>query len=221
MVVLKNNTKKIYILAGLISIVLYVAGVGTGYFVQGSTFGFVESEIGDVKDEISIVEQELPLLSLRGDGSCRILNTLSLDVNDKLNSILSSLVELERQGVSGEAYDELLNDYTSLAVRGWILDRDIKLNCQDESVSAMYFFSVPCEDCIEQGEIIDEMRLKYGEGFSVFVLNSDIDQPAVKILTRSFNITETPAMIIDSKPFLGKMSRDSLDNLICTKLNDC
>ena len=218
---MKNNAKKIYIVAALLSLVLYVAGVGTGYFIQGDTFGFVQTEIGDVKDEISIVEQELPLLSLRGEGSCRILNTLSLDVNDKLNSILSSLVELERQGVSGETYDELLNDYTSLAVRGWILDRDIKQNCQDDSVSALYFFSVPCDECIDQGEIIGEMRRKYGEGFSVFVLNSDTDQPAVKILTKSFNITETPSMIIDSKPFIGKMSRDTLDNLICTKLNEC
>ena len=205
----------------MISIVLYIAGVATGYNLQQNISEVVGEDIVQVRSDITTVEQEIPLLSLRGEGSCRILSTLSLDVNERLNFILNNLIELENRGASGEVYDDLLIDYTSLVVRGWILDRDIKDSCDYSSVPTLYFYSVPCDDCIEQGKIIDGLRDKYGDRFPVFVLNSKIDQPAVKILTRSFNITETPALIIGSKAYQGKMSRETLDNEICVALGEC
>ncbi len=218
---LKANYKRVYIAAGVISIFLYAAGIATGYFLQGDIFGVVEGEIGKIESDISVVEQELPLLSLRGEGSCRILSTLSSDVNYRLNRILEKIVELERQGANRDVYNKLLNDYTSLAVRGWILDKDIQQSCSSDSVIALYFYSVPCDDCVEQGEIFEEIEAKYGERFSVFVLNKDIDQPAINILARSFNITETPAIILDSRTFQGLMSRDALDTYVCKKLKEC
>jgi hypothetical protein len=215
------GTRKVYILAAVLSVVLYVAGIATGYNLQqeiSSTFG---GEIASIRSDIYLVEQELPLLSLRGEGSCTILYTLSSDVSSRLNLILDRIVELERRGVTGSEYDGLLKDYTSLTVRGWILDKDIKQSCLDTSVPILYFYSVPCDDCIEQGMILDRLREKYGRKLPVFSLNSGIDQPAIKILTKSFNITRTPAMIIDSLVIQGSVTEEALDKMICSRLKSC
>lgn len=216
-----RGVKRIYLIAGVISLVLYIAGIATGYLLQGDISGIVAGEIDQVREDISTVEQELPLLSLRGEGSCSILSTLSTDVNGRLNSILNNIIELENQGASGENYDKLVNDYTSLTVRGWILDKDIKQSCNENTLPTLYFYSVPCDDCLAQGEIITELRNKYGNKFSVFVLNAGIDQSAIKILTKSFNIDKTPALIIDSVPFQGFISKEDLENVICKELNEC
>lgn len=216
-----KSLRRIYVIAGIISLVLYVAGIATGYYLQGDIFGIVESDIDKVRSDISTVEQEIPLLSLRGEASCNILPTLSTDVNDRLNRILNEIIDLEQNRKTNDAYNKLLNDYTSLAVRGWILDKDIKQSCGDDSVPTLYFFSVPCEDCIEQGKILTELREKYGKGFPVFSLNARADQPAIKILTKSFNITETPSLILDSTPIQGFVSKENLDNIICKKLRAC
>lgn len=216
-----KSTRKIYLIAAVISIVLYAAGVGTGYVLQGSVTGLVQGEISKVRSDLSTVDQELPLLSLRGEGSCSVLSTFSVDVNDRLNSILNNIVDLESQGASGEDYSKLVDDYTTLAVRGWILDKDIKQNCEDDTLPTLYFYSVPCADCLEQGQIVSEMRGKYGAKFPVFVLNTGANQPVVKILTRSFNITRTPALIVDSTPLQGLVSSQDLNDLICKKLGEC
>lgn len=218
---MRSNYKRVYAVAGIISIILYAAGIATGYLLQEDIFGVVEGEIGKIESDISAVEQELPLLSLRGEGSCRILATLSSDVNSRLNGILEKIVELENQGASRDVYNRLLNDYTSLAVRGWILDKDIQQSCTSDSVIALYFYSVPCEDCVEQGEIFRRIDDRYGDRFSVFVLNKDIDQPAINILARSFNITRAPAIILDSRSFQGLMSEEALDTYVCKKLKEC
>lgn len=213
-----RGVKRVYLAAGIISIVLYVAGVATGYYLQGDIFGIVEGEITKIKGEISVVEQELPLLSLRGEGSCSILSTLSSDVNDRLNTILENIASLERQGASGDIYNKLVGDYTSLTVRGWILDKDIKQSCAENTLPTLYFYSVPCDNCLEQGEIITELKSKYGKKFPVFVLNSEIDQPAVKILKKSFDIDQTPALIIDSVSLQGLTSKENLEKMICSKI---
>lgn len=216
-----SGTRRVYLLAAIISIVLYAAGVGTGYYLQGDISGIVEGQIGEVRQDISTVEQELPLLSMRGEGSCSVLSTLSSDVNAKIDSILEKIVDLERRGASREAYDSLLSDYTSLAVRGWILSKDIQQSCIDNSVPVLYFYSVPCDDCVEQGEIMDVLKKKYGEKLQVFALNYQIDQSSVKILTKSFGIESTPAILIESRTFQGLVSEDALDKMICTKLKSC
>lgn len=216
-----RGARRVYVLAVVLSVVLYVAGVATGYNLQQDISATLGGEIAAVKADMYAVEQELPLLSLRGEGSCTILSTLSSDVNSRLDSILGRIVELEEQGAGGGVYDGLVKDYTSLAVRGWILDKDIKQSCLDASVPVLYFYSVPCGDCIEQGMILDRLKEKYGKKLPVFVLNSDIDQPAVKILTRSFNITKTPAVIIDSRAMQGLVSEEALDKMICTRLKSC
>ena len=221
-VILRNSgAKRIYFIAALISIILYVAGVGTGYYLQGGLSSFIEGQIGEVRQDISTVEQELPLLSMRGEGSCSVLSTLSSDVNTKIDSILRKIVDLETRGASKEVYDSLLGDYTSLAVRGWILSKDIQQSCIDNSVPVLYFYSVPCDDCVEQGKIIDGLKEKYGKRFQVFALNREIDQSSVKILTKSFGIDRTPAILIESRTFQGLVSEEALDNMICTKLKSC
>ena len=216
-----SGAKRIYFIAAVISIVLYAAGVGTGYYLQGDLSSLVEGQIGDVREDILTVEQELPLLSMRGEGSCSVLSTLSSDVSAKTDSILERIVELETRGASKEVYDSLIGDYTSLAVRGWILSKDIQQSCIDNSVPVLYFYSVPCDDCVEQGRIIDRMKEKYGKRLQVFALNSRVDQSSVKILTKSFGVEETPAILIESRTFQGLVSEDALDKMICTKLKSC
>ncbi|MBI4894411.1 MAG: thioredoxin family protein [Candidatus Aenigmarchaeota archaeon] len=216
-----SGAKRVYFIAAVISIVLYAAGVGTGYYLQGDISGLVEGQIGEVRKDISTVEQELPLLSMRGEGSCSVLSTLSSDVNAKIDSILGKIVDLEQRGASKEVYDSLLGDYTSLAVRGWILSKDIQQSCIDNSVPVLYFYSVPCDDCIDQGRIIDVLKEKYGEKLQVFAINHQIDQSSVRILAKSFGIDRTPAILIESRTFQGLVSEDALDKMVCTKLKSC
>lgn len=216
-----RSAKKIYAVAGVLSIVLYVAGVATGYYLQGDVSQVFESEISDVREDISAVEQELPLLSLRGEGSCRILTTLSSDINGRLGNIAERIISIENQGVRGENYEKLIEDYTSLTVRGWILSRDIQQSCSGDRLTILYFYSVPCADCIEQGRVLDQMKEKYGNKISVFVLNRNIDQSAVNILANSFNITETPALVIESKAFEGIVTAGQLEDAVCVKTGDC
>jgi len=216
-----SGAKRIYFIAAAISIILYIAGVGTGYYLQGDLSSIIEGQIGDVRKDISTVEQELPLLSMRGEGSCSILSTLSSDVSAKTDFILERIVELETRGASKDVYDSLIADYTSLAVRGWILSKDIQQSCIDNSVPVLYFYSVPCDDCIEQGKIIDAMKDRYGKKLQVFALNSQVDQSSVKILTKSFGVERTPAMLIESRTFQGLVSEEALDKMICKKLKSC
>ncbi len=171
--------------------------------------------------EINKIEQELPLLNLRGENNCKIFNLISLDVNDRLNLLLNSIIELENKGIIGKEYESLLNDYTSLVIRNWVINRDIQNDCTSNKVLLLYFYSVPCEDCIKQGNVIDKVKINYGENLSVFVLNSGLDSSALEILLKSFNINETPSMVINSDVYQGIINEKDLNEIICDKLDNC
>ena len=115
---------------------------------------------------------------------------------------------------------ELEKDYSLLSVRAWILNSYVTEKCVEDKVVILYFYSVPCSDCIKQGNILDDLReKKFKDRLRVFVLNYDSDEEIVKVLKKTYNITETPSIVIGNSTYVGLMERDKLSDIILKSLS--
>jgi len=90
----------------------------------------------------------------------------------------------------------------------------LKEKCYLNDHVILYFYSVPCEKCIKQGNILDQLRENKVKNMKVFVLDVNVDEPIVQTLKKTYNITATPAIIINEKKYEGLIQQEELEKLI-------
>lgn len=213
---MKRSLRSLYIVVGVISIILYVLGIVTGIYVQKSLLSSVETAINSIKSDVENAQQEYILFSLRGKESCPILSSLSIEISNKLRNLANELIDLESKGESGSKFIELKKEYGVLSIRSWILRSAINANCDEDILPVLFYYSVPCPDCLQQGRILDELREEnYLEKASVYVLDKDIDHPLVKTLVKSHNVTIVPSIVVGDKVYQGFINKENLIDIIC------
>jgi len=117
-------------------------------------------------------------------------------------------------------FNELKRNYALLSIKAWILNNYVKERCKGNATVILYFYSVPCDECIQQGRILDKLREeKFNEKMLIFVLNADLDEPIVNTLKTAYSIKKTPSLVIGEKTYSGLIDEENLTGIIFEELN--
>jgi len=213
---MKTDVKKAYIVAAIMSILLYSLGILTGFFVQKSTVDYTEERIDSLQRRVENLQLEYVYLNTLGERlSCDSTSILVDDATKEVWSIGRELVSLDRSSQKTKKFESLKRDYSLLSVRAWILNTYLNDKCKKNTAIVLYFYSVPCDECIEQGHILDALRENYfKENLTIFVLDSNIDEAIVQTLKKTYNINKTPAIVIGNSTYLGLIEKDRLQETI-------
>ena len=201
---------KIYLAAAALSILFYLMGLFSGLLIERSSMDYTEEKAKSLQRRMENLQLEYAYLSIAGQNlSCDSLSVLVSETTEKVR-VLGKKLETK----SGDNEDTL-REYVFLSTKAWLFNNYIKERCSRDTVVILYFYSVPCDECIEQGHILDKVREKYPQDkFIVFVVNADIDEPIVNTLKKVNNISKTPAIVIGDKTYEGLVSEERLGEII-------
>jgi hypothetical protein len=209
-----KRRKKLIFVAGVSTIIIYLLGLLTGYFVQVNVLSRTQAELKEIREEFQTYKENLEnvqleqlyLMSHKGELSCKILVSIMDEIYNKLSYFWSRLpakLEIyERYSEIQPEYLQLKRDYTLLTIRAWLLSLTIKEKCSKDIIPALYFYSKDCETCINQSYVLDELK-RENPKFSAFIVDYNLDEPIVRIIKRAYNITEVPSFIINEKVYPG------------------
>jgi len=203
------------------SLIIYLSGIFTGFYIQKSTIEYTEQRIQLLQRRLENVQLEYMYLSTMGkDVSCNLLSVLVDETNKELWDIGKQLVSLENTKEDSERISELTSEYSLLSVRAWILNSYTTERCEENKVVILYFYSVPCSECIQQGRILDELREKtFKDKMRVFVLNTNSNEAIVQDLVKTYDIVKTPSLVVGNSTYIGLVDKDELKNIITTSLS--
>lgn len=203
------------------SLIIYLSGIFTGFYIQKSTIEYTEQRIQLLQRGLENVQLEYMYLSTMGkDVSCNLLSVLVDESNKELWDIGKQLVSLENTKEDSERISELTSEYSLLSVRAWILNSYTTERCEENKVVILYFYSVPCPECIQQGRILDELREKtFKDKIRVFVLNTNSNEAIVQDLVKTYDIVKTPSLVVGNSTYIGLVDKDELKNIITTSLS--
>ncbi|MCK4491176.1 MAG: thioredoxin family protein [Candidatus Altiarchaeales archaeon] len=205
--------RKIYILAAFFSLLLYSFGVMSGLFIEKSVAEHTESELRSLQRRLENLQLEYAYLSMiGGELSCDQLSSLTRETTERVWVLGRELDE------DNPDFEELKMDYALLSTKAWILNSYVKERCA-ENVVVLYFYSVPCEKCIQQGQILDNLREEFRDRLLIFVLNADLDEPVVDMLKTAYSIDETPTIVIGGETYSGLIPAGDLVKIIYSSLN--
>jgi len=217
--------RKLIFVAGILTLVLYSLGIMTGYFVQVKVLSKTEEELEKVREEFFEYRQNLENLQLeqlylttyQGELSCDFLVSAIDDINNRMNYFWSKLPprleEREEFGESRPEYIKLKRDYTLLSIRAWLLSLNVKEKCGGNIFPVLYFYSTGCDECVEQGRVLDEVKRRHKE-FSAFLVDFNLDESVVQAIKSTYNVTTVPAFIVDNEVYQGFKSVTEFEEII-------
>jgi hypothetical protein len=210
---MKKSEKRVYILTGVLTIVLYVMGVLTGFYVYslGVTQGY--EELSDMRSEIDRYSKGLQSLQLQQlyltsdiNLSCRYLvsslNSLQADIYSLAQKLPDKLEVFEKYYPQDQEYVMLKNDYMNLLLKSWMFSLSVRNRCGKNVVPVLYFYSSDCDDCIEQGYVLDALREDV-DNMYVFTIDFNLDDETVSTIKQVYSVGEVPALIVNENVLPG------------------
>lgn len=227
MVVRRTIATSRYVLAGIITLFIFFAGLSFGMGwdtvrVQSLTRAGQFQEL----DTRSIQLQHLVLAGMANTTSaCRLLGQTIEDSVRSLHASLERLDRFESQAkFSGDEYRMLQRRYALDNIQYWYLARRARDQCDLDRVTVLYFFSGGhCDTCPDQGTLLTYFKRLLGEHLLVFPLDIDLqdDEHMIGLLRASYGIERYPALVIEDQAFQdGVVPRDDLGRLICGRFRD-
>jgi hypothetical protein len=215
---MRKINKRLYLMAAVITLIIFSLGLLLGMVMEGRRVAYVQNQYREqVINFNSLQVQYLYLSTLEGKEACPAFSaTLNgyIDENEKNRIRLENY--LEKTSIYDREFKLLKREYLTSQMNYWILSKRTKELCDSDFVTVLYFHSPDCDDCVDQGFVLDYLKLVFGDRLLVFAFDTDFDEePAVSILSDAYNITETPALIIESNKFVGFQSKDEVLAEIC------
>ena len=228
---LLNKRNVIIIAAIIISIILYIAGVLSGIFANKVVKEETKQDISALKKEtrqdlgslhtyVEFLDTNLKNMqleqtfaeTLNHDDMCKFSSISMNEIVNQLGFYWSRLpFRLEEYEKNNKVTDEYLllkEQYAHLSIRTWMLAKNQYEKCDMNVVHGLFFYSVNCDACANQGRQIDSLSKKIsitGNNLIMFPVDSNSKQAIVRILEDYYGINSTPAIIINNKVFQGRL----------------
>jgi hypothetical protein len=226
-VVLRNNRKperwkkrmvklrkRIFLKAALITLIVFSVGFLFGYYLDSVRFGFIEDEMlkSSVASESFIVSQAYlqdhpdycRLTELRLPQMARDVEQMGVDIGSfSEKSIFINYTILEQR-------------YFIYEIRAWMSAEEYKTRCNKNITTILFFYKKNDTQSMNEGIVltsIREDRNKYGK-VMIFSFDKDFDEPSLALVREDFNVTLTPALIINKKKYEGFIGKDDLEKII-------
>lgn len=225
------NKTTLMIVVVFCSLIIYLAGVYSGLIanriLEEKTNTEIELLKAHTQDELTSLEQYVNFLqiavqsiqvekdyinTLPASSRCEALNISLTHTLQRLQTYRDVLPfrieEYEKQYVLTPEYLELKDQYNTLSLQTWVIARDMAQTCDTRVVDALYFYDKECQYCVDQGEQLDEFtRLLENQGYVVmlFAIDTDAQDSLIRLLKQQYNITQTPALLIENQVFQGKV----------------
>ena len=221
----RKISKDKYILAGFITLLLFMLGLILGLLIDTERLQWLEDQ--NKEQELDFKSIQLQYLYLtnaeNNDYVCPVLQaTLQQAVADLSKSLDRYQNFEENTQINSESYRAIGRQYVLDNVNYWLLARKSKDVCGLNVLNVLYFYKKECSSCPDQGVILTYFKNILGDKFLVYPIDADIagEEPVVGIVQARHNITIYPTIIVEEKKYEGVVGREDMKKIICTHLNE-
>ncbi len=183
----------------LSSLLLYVAGVGTGWYIGQSYYHSAEKKLNSLEYQI----RDLRSLS-NSPNLCSYAEA-------RYYMLLSSLAYfgLPYRLESANVPTDVLNQYMSVESEAYLTGQVLSSSCGVKPKLILYFFKRNRPESIQAGKVLDKAK----HNFVVLAFPVDTNSTSVATLTTYFNISDYPAIHLCGKTLLWPFNVSSVEGV--------
>lgn len=212
--------KKPYIIAGIVSFVIFLMGFLMGFALLNVQLEELRMDMEKGELELRNIQLEIAFLgTLKNETFCSYM-TDRLGVLDKGTAELGNKL-INPKGLTEKYFDMIKRRYTAFLIQGWLFSEELVERCNATRIDVMYFYEQDCDPCMSQGYVLDYLvSLDKGENVHIFAIDRKLDEPIVQMLTQNFNVTEAPVLIINDIKYDGFQTKEIIMDIFCSMDNN-
>lgn len=221
MVVERKISIKVYVLAGILTFLVFSLGLMLGIILDNERLAWGQEE--SQKQELHYKSLQLQYLFMNElentNKSCNVLQSTLQRTISELGETLDKVIEYKKDAAFNvDNYAILQHQYIIDNLKYWMLAKKTKKMCGTDVVNILYFYSGKnCPRCPDQGVILTYYKKLLKERLLVFPIDIDMkeQEPTIDLLARTFDVEILPTLIIEDKSVEGITSKEGLAELLC------
>jgi hypothetical protein len=210
--------KERYVIVFSVTTLIFILGVILGSYITESKFLDIQNQLQKNILDSQSFELELSMLNeLKNASLCDY-------IAQRLPDIIENKVKLGRRFDVGDIPEEnadiLKKEYTNFLFRFLLLNEIQEKACGIKKPKILFFPDEESELSRAQGRVLDYMVYTLSDrNLTVFVFNVDWKEPLIKLMVSTYNITQTPSLVIDDKKYDGFQSKEKIIEILCRNYN--
>lgn len=227
---MRKLSKDKYIIAGLITLGIFLLGLFLGLAIEGKRVNYIESVSRKQNLDFSSLQLQYEFINeLSQEKNCLAVQKT---YEQNINNLESTRIRLENfdkdATLNKKELDILKNEYVLAQIRYWLLAERTRKLCGTDVVTILYFFSdqKQCHDCDTQAFVLTYLKKKFRDKLLIFSFDSQFEaEPMIPLLKNTYNVTGYPTIVIEGKPKTGFQDKNFILKTICSyykeKIEDC
>jgi len=226
MAVERKINKGNYIIAALLTIMVFVLGLSLGFLFDNMRLNYSETINKESEvNYLSLQFQYLYLTTLQDtNSSCAVLHSaIEKSTKDLSQSLQDFITFKENSKLNKKQYELIGRRYILDNLKYWLLAKKAKEECNLDVVNVLYFYSTNhCQICPNQGVVLTYFKKQFGDSLLIFPIDVDYEEkePIISILLDQYDVREHPTLIIEDKKHTGLVSNVEFKDLICNSFKD-
>ena len=222
---MRNLSRDKYIIAGAITLGIFILGLLLGLAIEGKRVNYIESVSRQQNLDFSSLQLQYAFIDeMSQEKNClAVQRTFEQNINN-LESTRNRLENFDADAtLNKNEFDVLKNEYILAQIRYWMLAERTRKSCGSDVVSILYFFSdeKECPDCDRQAFILTYLKKRFKDKLLIFSFDSLFEsEPMIHLLKKTYNVTAYPTVVIDGKPKSKFQDKDAILREICTKYRE-
>ncbi len=216
------NSKHAFWQAFIITVVIFVAGLVLGFYVELSSVN--KSDLLIRSAEIDLLDNQIKISSLTNDFNfnCNTAKSNLFNFADEIYKDVSKFEEQEGQSKFTANQGRILHKrYDLLRLQLWMESLEIKKKCNESFHTVVYFFDYGASDVEIKSQqrilSIVLMDLKYAHSDEIFLIPiaSNLDLSSIDLIKQTYHISQAPSILIDESVVVTSLvSLERLEEII-------
>lgn len=214
MAVKRKLSIKKYLLAFVLTIIIFSGGIVAGILLENARLQFAQQSTLEEKVNLRSLQLQQQFIQ-SGSADCPTLHKILDNSINELGRKNELIVDYEQRAILNDKEFQLQRrDYFLTEIQFYLIAKEIEQKCQKQSVKILYFYD---RDKYEtQGDILGYLKKRFGPDLLIFSFDVEfIEEPMIHILLTSYNITTFPAIVIEDTIFEGHKKVEELKAEIC------
>ena len=217
---MRNLSKDKYIIAGIITLGVFLLGLFLGLAIEGKRVNYIESLGRKQNLDFSSLQVQYAFIDqLSQEKNClAVQKTFEHNINS-LESTRIRLESFDREATLNKNELNLLkNEYLLAQIRYWLLAERTRKLCGADIVTLLYFFSdeEECPECEKQAFVLTYLKKLFKDKLLIFSFDSKFEsEPMIPLLKNTYNVTNYPTIVIEGKPKSKFQDKNAILEEIC------
>jgi hypothetical protein len=219
------NTKSAFWKALIATLIIFVIGFSIGFYMENTRIGAVQVAL--LNSEISLIDEQIKSNAIQElNLNCTILKESTFAFADRIYSEALKLEEYDASNKLKNTLTTFHRRYDLLRALLWTESTQIRKKCPNQFHTIVYLYDYDTDgiktkaEQLTIGRLLLDFKYRFADQILLIPMASNLNIESINLIMKKYNITESPAIIIDDSKVIKKIPTfEELENIVFNSNN--